>query len=76
MPGSPDLPGPALFVCHVESGSSIVIDARTAKEVARTVGDASGAAVLDQIAANARVEPVAPPTMTPPRTGSGGLKHR
>jgi hypothetical protein len=74
LPGVPDSPGPALFICHVESQSSIVIDAFTAREISRTVGDASGAAVLDQIAANARIEPVAPPNMTPPRTGDGGLK--
>jgi hypothetical protein len=76
LPGVPDVPGPALFICHVESESSIVIDVWTAKEISRAVGDASGAAVLDELAANARIEPVAPPSMTPPRTGYGGLKAR
>jgi len=74
LPGVPEVPGPALFICHVESESSIVIDARTAEEISRTVGDASGAAVLDQLAANARIEWVGSPSMTPPRTGDGGLK--
>jgi hypothetical protein len=73
---------PSLFICHVESGSSIVLDGRTGREVVRSVGDPSGAAVLDEIAANARVESkvLTPPdpgasTMTPPMTGDAGLKR-
>ena len=78
LPARPNAgPGPALFICHVESGSSIIIDAQTGEEVSRIVGDPSGSALLDQLAANASVEPnpnVAP--MTPPRVGDGGLKTR
>lgn len=75
LPRAPNVAnGPVLFICHVESGSSIALDARTGDEVARTVGDASGGVILDQLAANARVEPIAAP-MTPPRTGDGGLKR-
>jgi hypothetical protein len=83
-PGTPNVgPGPALFICHVESGSSILIDARTGEELSRTVGDPSGCAVLDELAANARIEAVPDPIpasgkglqpVTPPVTGSGGLK--
>ena len=77
LPARPDAgSGPALFICHVESGSSIIIDVQTAGEVSRIVGDPSGGAILDQIAANASAAPnpnVAP--MTPPRTGDGGLKN-
>jgi hypothetical protein len=64
---------PALFICHVESASSIIIDGRTGDEVSRTVVDPGGTALLDEVAANTIVETVA---MTPPRTGDGGLKGR
>ena len=74
LPGGPGSPDPALYICHVESESSIVIDPLTAEEISRTVGEASGAAVLDQLAGNARIEPAAPSGMIPPRTGDGGLK--
>ena len=75
----------ALFICHVESDSSIVIDALTGEEVSRVLGSPDAAAVLDEIASNARVDAVVRPTpppvsgrgaMTPPVTGSGGLKGR
>ena len=82
LPALNEAPGPALFICHIESGSSIIIDARTGLEISRSLGDPSGGPLLDEIAANARVDEVARPTpapgnaqeMTPPRTGSGGLK--
>ena len=75
LPNVPGIAGPALFICHVESGSSIVINAFTAEEISRSVGDASGESVLDQIAAAARIEPATPPSMTPPITGDAGLKR-
>ena len=83
LPARPDeAPVPSLFICHIESSSSIVIDGRTGGEVSRTVGDPAGDAVLDQIASNTRVEAIVltpPPNpgspLTPPLTGDGGLKH-
>jgi hypothetical protein len=84
LPASPEeAPFPSLFICHVESSSSIIIDARTGEEVGRTIGSSAGASLLDEVIANARVEPIVLPTpfpltpgvpMTPPHTGSGGLK--
>ena len=83
LPTQPDTGGIGLLICHVESGSSIVISANTGTEVRREIGNPAGEAILDKIAESARIEPVALPKpstdagvqeMTPPSTGDAGLK--
>jgi hypothetical protein len=66
-----------LRICHLESNSLVVISALSGREIERQVGDATGAAVLDQVAASAvlRPQPDRPGSegVRPPGTGDGGL---
>jgi hypothetical protein len=68
---------PALMICNVDHDASVIISAVTGRELSRTAADAAGNAILDQIAASARLTASPRPTggaVQPPSTGDGGLR--
>jgi hypothetical protein len=76
-----------LRICHIPTNSLIIISAVTGREISRVVTDPVGHAILDQIAASARITAASSPSagdrespaqavspLRPPTTGNAGLR--